>query len=78
MSKKVTVYRFKKTVEGRVLSPRYMAGTAEAIELLGGEAIEESARQVEMKLLEGGFYYEHTPTSALPNIDSPKEAGIET
>jgi hypothetical protein len=68
MGKKVTVYRFRKIEEGRVLSPLFMAGTADAIAALGGEAIVESAREVEAKLLEHGFYYEHTPTTALPNV----------
>ena len=69
MAKKVTVYRFRKVDVGHVLSPRYMAGTLQAIAELGAEPIEQTARLVEAKLLEGGFFYEHTPTNAMPGVE---------
>jgi hypothetical protein len=71
MSRKVTVYRFIRELPDRTVSPMYMAGTLEAIEALGGVPIVESARDVEAKLLDGGFYYEHTPTGALQNVELP-------
>jgi hypothetical protein len=68
MSRKVTVFRFSKVVDGRTLSPLYMAGTMEAIAALGGEIVPGTERTVEAKLLEGGFFYEHTPTNSLPTV----------
>jgi len=76
MSEKVIVYRFTKESEGKVLAPRYMAGTLKAIEDLGAVPIRDSAREVDAKLLEHGFYYEHTPSEPLANSELPKtEAG---
>jgi hypothetical protein len=69
MGKKVSVFRFRKVVDGRTLSPLYMAGTVEAVTALGGEIVPGSERVVEAKLLEGGFYYEHTPTNALTTVE---------
>ena len=62
MAKKVTVYRFVRATERHALSPKYMAGTLEAIAELGAQPIMDSARIIEAKLLEHGFYYEHTPS----------------
>ncbi len=71
MSTKITVYRFRRVVDGREISPRHMMGTPEAIALLDGcTPISESARVVEGKLLEGGFYFEDT-RSTFTDLESP-------
>ena len=69
MSRQVAVFRFRKIVDGRTLSPLYMAGTVEAVAALGGEILPGTERIVEAKLLEDGFYYEHTPTNALTTVE---------
>jgi hypothetical protein len=77
MSTKVTVYRFKRIIGGRVISPRNMLGTVEAILSLGdGEVDIGSARIVDAKLLEAGFLFEDTATNFIP-IDEPTRTGIE-
>jgi len=74
MSTKVTVYRFRRLDAGREISPRHMMGTPEAIGLLEGcVPILESAREIEGKLLEGGFYFEDT-RSTFTEIESPAAA----
>lgn len=65
------VYRFTKECGGQTLAPRYMAGTLEAIAELGATPLMDSAIEVQAKLLDGGFYYQHTPSGALLNIDLP-------
>ena len=75
MSRKVTVYRFIKKMPQGILSPLYMAGTLAAIRDLDATPVMESAREVQEKLLEGGFYYEHTPTRSLPNVEMPQPGG---
>ena len=60
----VTIYRFARVERGRPISPQRMWGTLEAIASLGEcEPILDSARTVHHKLLEDGFYFEHTPSS---------------
>ena len=62
MATKVTVYNFTCEIPGHIVAPKYMAGTLEAISSLEGcRAIMASARIVDAKLLEHGFYFEHAP-----------------
>lgn len=75
MSTKVTVYRFCRFADGREISPRHMMGTLEAIATLAGcRPIAASARIVDAKLLEGGFFFEST-NSLFTHIDEPIAAG---
>ena len=68
---KVTVYRFCRIADGREISPRHMMGTLEAISMLPDcRPIPLSARIVDVKLLEGGFFFESTNTS-FTHIDEP-------
>jgi hypothetical protein len=72
MSTKVTVYRFTCSIPGHAITPRYMAGTREAISRLEGcSPIEESARVIDMKLLEEGFFFEDAPYAFQP-IEDPR------
>jgi hypothetical protein len=72
MSTLVTVYHFTCEIPGHIVAPRYMAGTLEAIESLGNcTPITASARVVDAKLLEHGFYFEHAPYNFLP-IEDPR------
>jgi hypothetical protein len=71
MSTKVTVYRFTCSIPGHAITPLYMAGTREAIARLEGCApIEESARVIDMKLLEEGFFFEDAPYNFQPIEDA--------
>lgn len=70
MSRKVTVYRFRRFLDGREISPRHMMGTPEAIAQLDRcSVILESARIVDAKLLESGFYFEDAK-STFTKIDA--------
>jgi hypothetical protein len=61
---KVTVYRFRSTGAGQVVSPQRMWGTPEAIATLAQcELIEGSGRLVHRKLLEEGFFFEQVDSS---------------
>lgn len=75
VSTKVTVYRFCRiAVDGREISPRHMMGTLEAISLLADcRPISTSARIVDAKLLESGFFFEAT-NSIFTHIDEPVAA----
>jgi hypothetical protein len=74
VSTKVTVYRFCRIAEGREISPRHMMGTLEAIGMLDDcRPISASARIVDAKLLEGGFFFEST-NSIFTHIDEPVAA----
>lgn len=74
MSTKVTVYRFCRIADGREISPRHMMGTLEAIAMLDDcRPISTSARIVDAKLLEGGFFFEST-NSIFTHIDEPLAA----
>jgi hypothetical protein len=74
VSTKVTVYRFCRTTEGREISPRHMMGTLEAIALLKDcKPLSTSARIVDVKLLESGFFFEAT-NSIFTHIDEPAAA----
>ena len=67
----MTVYRFCRIAEGREISPRHMMGTLEAIAMLADcRPISASARIVDVKLLEGGFFFEST-NSIFTHIDEP-------
>jgi hypothetical protein len=72
MATKVTVYNFTCEIPGHIVAPRYMAGTLEAI---GGLAnctpIMASARIVDAKLLEHGFFFEHAPFN-FQSIEDPR------
>src|SRR4051794_20821577 len=62
MSTLVTVYHFTCEIPGHIVAPKYMAGTLEAIGSLANcSPIMASARVVDSKLLEHGFYFEHAP-----------------
>ena len=62
MATKVTVYNFTCEIPGHIVAPKYMAGTLDAISTLEGcRPIMASARIVDAKLLEHGFYFEHAP-----------------
>jgi len=77
MSKKVTVYRFRRFLDGREISPRYMMGTPEAIGILDRcSVIWESARIVDAKLLESGFYFEDAK-SLFTKIEAPQPLALE-
>lgn len=71
----MTVYRFCRiAVDGREISPRHMMGTLEAISLLADcRPISTSARIVDAKLLESGFFFEAT-NSIFTHIDEPVAA----
>ncbi|HZZ93919.1 MAG TPA: hypothetical protein VFE23_15265 [Usitatibacter sp.] len=72
MGMKVTVYNFTCEIPGHIVAPKYMAGTLEAIESLTNcQPIMASARIVEAKLLEHGFYFEHVPCNFMP-IEDPR------
>jgi hypothetical protein len=72
MGTKVTVYRFTCRIPGHAITPKYMAGTREAIaQLQACVPIEESAREVEAKLLEEGFFFEDAPYNFVP-IEDPR------
>jgi len=74
MSTKVTVYRFRQVAHGREISPKHMLGTLEAIALLDGcKPILASARNIDAKLLESGFYFEDTK-SIFTKIEEPVAA----
>ena len=74
MGTKVTVYRFSRIADGREISPRHMMGTLEAIAMLADcRPIPASARIVDAKLLEGGFFFEST-NSIFTHIDEPLAA----
>lgn len=77
MSKKVTVYRFRRFVDGREISPRHMMGTPEAIAHLDRcSVIWDTARIVDSKLLESGFYFEDAK-STYTAIEVPQPVAIE-
>ena len=70
MSAKVTVYRFVRKIKGHEVSPGRMMGTLAAIEGLGdSKPLLDSARTVDAKLLESGFFFEQT-ASAIIAIDT--------
>ena len=72
MSTLVTVYHFTCEIPGHIVAPRYMAGTLDAIASLANcTPIMASARVVDAKLLEHGFYFEHAPFNFLP-IEDPR------
>jgi hypothetical protein len=72
MSTKVTVYHFTCEIPGHIVAPKYMAGTLEAIaSLTNCTPVMASARVVDAKLLEHGFYFEHVPYNFRP-IDDPR------
>ena len=72
MSTKLTVYNFTCEIPGHIVAPKYMAGTLEAIASLGNcTPIMGSARIIEAKLLEHGFYFEHTPHNFV-SIEDPR------
>jgi hypothetical protein len=72
MSTKVTVYHFTCEIPGHIVAPKYMAGTLEAIAaLINCTPIIASARVVDAKLLEHGFYFEHVPCNFVP-IEDPR------
>ena len=72
MSTKVTVYNFTCEVPGHIVAPKYMAGTLEAIASLAGcTPIMASARIIDAKLLEHGFFFEHVPYNFTP-IEDPR------
>jgi len=80
MSTKVTVYRFRRIAQGREISPRHMMGTLEAIALLDScRPILTSARIIDAKLLESGFYFEDAKSN-FTRIDDPRliESAVET
>jgi hypothetical protein len=78
MSIKVTVYRFRRIVQGREISPRHMMGTLESISILDScKPIFTTARIVDAKLLESGFYFEDTK-SIFTRIDDPRHAEVAT
>ena len=71
MSTKVTVYRFRRIAQGREISPRHMMGTLEAIALLDAcKPILTTARIIDAKLLESGFYFEDAKSN-FTRIDEP-------
>jgi hypothetical protein len=72
MSTKVTVYNFTCEIPGHIVAPKYMAGTLEAIASLQNcTPIMASARVVDAKLLEHGFFFEHVPFNFMP-IEDPR------
>ena len=72
---KITVYRFRSSASGHVVSPQRMWGTPEAIATLPGcELIEGTGRLVHRKLLEEGFFFEQVDSSYIP-IDEAE--GVE-
>ena len=72
MSGKVTVYHFTCEIPGHVVAPKYMAGTLEAIATLTNcTPIMASARVIDARLLESGFYFEHVPYNFMP-IEDPR------
>lgn len=72
MATKVTVYNFTCEIPGHIVAPKYMAGTLEAIATLANcTPIMGSARIVDAKLLEHGFYFEHAPYNFVP-IEDPR------
>jgi hypothetical protein len=78
MATKVTVYNFTCEIPGHIVAPKYMAGTLEAIASLANcTPILASARVVEAKLLEHGFYFEHAPFNFVPIEDPRFEARNE-
>jgi hypothetical protein len=78
MSKKVTVYRFRRFLDGREISPRHMMGTPEAIAQLDRCAvIWDSARIVDAKLLESGFFFEDAK-SCYTEIEAPQPVALDT
>ncbi|HSN19565.1 MAG TPA: hypothetical protein VLS49_02735 [Usitatibacter sp.] len=77
MGMKVTVYRFRRFLDGREISPRHMMGTPEAIAQLDRcSVIWDSARIVEAKLLESGFYFEDAK-STFTQIEAPQPVSLE-
>ena len=77
MSTKVTVYRFRRFLDGREISPRHMMGTPEAIALLDRcSVIWDTGRIVEAKLLESGFYFEDAK-STYSRIEAPEPEGAD-
>ena len=75
MSHLVTVYHFTCEIPGHIVAPKYMAGTLEGIGTLANcEPIMASARVVEAKLLEHGFYFEHAPYNFV-SIEDPRFEG---
>jgi hypothetical protein len=68
----VLVYRFACAGGGAArLSPQHMWGTLEAIATLTQcEPLMETERPVHAKLLENGFYFEHTKSN-YQRIDDP-------
>ena len=78
MATKVTVYNFTCEIPGHIVAPKYMAGTLEAIATLPNcSPIMGSARIVDAKLLEHGFYFEHAPFNFQPIEDPRFEARTE-
>ena len=61
---KVTVFRFRSTGAGPMVSPQRMWGTPEAIATLADcEPIPGTGRLVHRKLLEEGFFFEQVDTA---------------
>jgi len=77
MSKKIAVYRFRRFLDGREISPRHMLGTPEAIGRLDRcSVLWDSARIVDAKLLESGFYFEDART-CYTKIDVPQPVAMK-
>jgi hypothetical protein len=71
----VTVFRFRFTTLGKVVSPKHMWGTPEAIAALCDCTPTGEVREVPAPLLDAaGFYYEHTPTVFLDIQEPAREA----
>jgi hypothetical protein len=65
----VTVHRFQRVINGAIVSPQSMWGTAEAIAGLSGcRILEGTEREIPAEQLEGGFYFESVASSSI-NID---------
>lgn len=70
----VTVFRFRFTTLGRVVSPQHMWGTPEAIAQLCDCTPTTEVRELPAELLDAaGFYYEHTATVFI-DIHEPARA----
>lgn len=74
-SQTAMVYRFKRVIDGRYVSPRLMWGTLEAIQRLardedGWAALLETSREVEREALRGGLFFDNPPATFM-DIESP-------
>ena len=73
---KVTVYRFRSTCGGQVVSPQRMWGTPDAIATLPQcEVIAETGRLVHRKLLEEGFFFEQVDSSYIAIDEAERVEG---